>query len=97
VVINNLNIRWAGFTFRPSEANTPLFIDTNRMLPFPITLQSLEPVRIEGGQISERIGGIENAKPLLGLPPERLPLANPLAMSELFRGAVTITPDQSSL
>ena len=42
VVIHNLDVR--GVSLDPSEADTPLIVDPNAHLPFPISLQRFEPV-----------------------------------------------------
>jgi hypothetical protein len=94
VIIDNLDIQWAKLIFWPTETNAPLLVDPNGILPFPITPQRFQPVRVENGQVRERLGGIENAEPLLGLPTERLPLPDPLAGRKSFRGFVTVAADQ---
>lgn len=42
MVVNNLNPFWTSIA--PPEADTPLIIDSDTVLPRPITAQTLEPV-----------------------------------------------------
>ena len=44
VIIDNFNIDWARRTFRPVETDSPLVVDPNTVLPFPIPLQRLKTV-----------------------------------------------------
>jgi hypothetical protein len=58
VVIHNLNVeRVASFE---SEAHSPLIIDSNAPTPFPVALQSFQPVPGRASQISNGLRGIEH-------------------------------------
>jgi hypothetical protein len=58
MVIHNLNVeRVASFE---SEAHSPLIIDSNAPTPFPVALQSFQPVPGRASQISNGLCGIEH-------------------------------------
>src|SRR5438132_14139854 len=92
VVVNNLDVRWAGRILGPLKTDAPLTIDTNGMLPLAVSLQGFQTVGVERGKVAQRRSGIENAQTLLGLSPEPLPLADLLASRETLRVLVAETP-----
>jgi hypothetical protein len=84
----------------PAKAQAPLSVDSDTVLPFPITSQFLEPVRRRNPQIIERSSSVHHQElaqsdPLNGpeppgpLPPEDL-LGLPAA--EPFDHALIVTP-----
>src|SRR5689334_22464870 len=92
VIVDNLNIRWAGLIFRPVKTDAPLVIDPNGVLPLPRSLQCFQPVGVERGKIASGTGSVENAQSLLSLLPKRFPLADLFARCEMLRVPVTVTP-----
>src|SRR6266850_3707086 len=60
MIIHDLDI--VRITLRPGKADPPLVIDTNTVLPLPITLQSFQPISRRNQQITERSGTVENQK-----------------------------------
>ena len=92
VIIDNLNIRWAGIVLRPLKTNSPLVIDPNGMLSLAVSLQGFQTVGVERGKITERRSGIENPQTLLSLAPERLALAGFFAGCEALGVLVTVAP-----
>ena len=44
VVINDLDIDWAGRSFGPFEANPPLVVDADTVLSLPITIEGLKTI-----------------------------------------------------
>ena len=49
MVVSNLHI--PGGTIRPPEANSPLVIDTNAVLPYAIAFQSLQSIAGRDAQL----------------------------------------------
>lgn len=62
----------------PTEANTPLIVDPNRMLPGAIPFQGLKS-KAGAGQICERPNPVEQGNAPLGGPLERLEPRDSLA------------------
>jgi hypothetical protein len=56
MVIDNLDMSWAGGTFRPFEANPPLIVDANAVLAFSISSQHFKTVAGQHGEISQLNG-----------------------------------------
>jgi hypothetical protein len=69
VVIHNLNIRWAGTTGRPLEANPPLLVDAAK-LAGAIAAQRLQPISRQGPQCLEMAGQMR--RPCFGSYPPAL-------------------------
>ena len=51
MVVDDLNIRRPAF--RPTEANAPLLVHSNAVLPFPVAFECLEPIAWRYTQIIE--------------------------------------------
>ncbi len=51
MIINDLHI--VGVAFPPDEADSPLAVDANAMLPFPFALQSLKTVARRNGHVRQ--------------------------------------------
>ena len=60
MIIHDLNIE--RITLNPGKADPPLIIDTNTVLPLPISLQSFQTISRRNPQITERWGEVENQK-----------------------------------
>jgi hypothetical protein len=57
VIVNDFHIFGPGRS--PSEADSPLFIDSDAVLPIAIALQRLEPIAGRAAQVSQIVGGIQ--------------------------------------
>jgi hypothetical protein len=44
LVINDLDIDWAGRSFAPFKANPPLVIDADAVLSLPVTIEGFKPI-----------------------------------------------------
>ena len=53
MVVNNLNVCWAGGPAPPLKTNSPLVIDANAVLTLSVALQSFESVARQRTEISE--------------------------------------------
>ena len=71
MIIHDLDI--VRITLSPDKADPPLTIDTNTVLPLPITLQCFQQISRRNPQITERWGAVENQK---------LPSRNPFYATE---------------
>ena len=60
MIINDLYLLRRAFA--PQEADTPLIIDPDTMLPLPVAAQSLEPVSGDGCEVLQLFGVIQHAK-----------------------------------
>jgi hypothetical protein len=57
MVINDLDV--VDISLSPGEANPPLVIDPDTMLPLAVAFQGLEPVAWRDLQVLERFGAME--------------------------------------
>jgi hypothetical protein len=57
MVINNFDV--VGISLLPGEANPPLFINPDTMLPLAVAFQGLKPVAWRDLQVLERFGAME--------------------------------------
>lgn len=46
----------------PNEANSPLVVDTDRMLPVPVALQRFKPVAGRHAEIVESLGNVQQTQ-----------------------------------
>ena len=60
MVIDDLDI--VSMSGSPTEADAPLPIDANTVLPFSVTLQLLQPIRWRDLQVAQRGCRIEHSK-----------------------------------
>jgi hypothetical protein len=59
VVINDLDIRGAGFSLGPCETNPPLIVDADAVLSFSFALERLKPIARQSGEVGERNRSIQ--------------------------------------
>jgi hypothetical protein len=85
MIVHDLNIARARGSVWPGEADTPLLIDANGVLPCPIAPEGFQPVAGQVSEIGEGRGRIQNREPTFGLSLEALKGANELASREAFR------------
>ena len=62
VIIDNLNIDRARRAFGPLETYSPLVVDPNTVVPFPMPLQRLKTVPRQDRQVLKSRGGFEPIK-----------------------------------
>lgn len=85
MIVHDLNIARASGPVRPDEADTPLLIDANGVLPCPIAPKGFQPVAGQVSEIGEGRGRIQNREPAFGLGLEALKGPNKFASREAFR------------
>src|ERR1700679_2482601 len=59
VVIDDFNVRRAGFAFGPSETNSPLIVDADAVFAAAIAFQRFKAIAGQSGQIGKRYSGFE--------------------------------------
>jgi len=86
VVVNDLNPFWTSVA--PLEANTPLIIDSDTVLPRTITAQTLKPVARRNPKILQTTRGVDltqlaqrNARNARVKGRNRLPRKQPLSLT----------------
>jgi hypothetical protein len=86
VVVRDLDV--VGVTTPPSEADPPLVIDPDAVLPLPITAQSFQPVARRDAQVVQAVRSVQHPElpqchPLhIGSkPPDGVPFEQPLGVS----------------
>ena len=57
MVIHNLDVESVGFL--PAEANAPLVVDSDRMLPLSGAFERLQPIAGQAAEILEKRGRVE--------------------------------------
>ena len=53
MIIDNLDVRRPRLLIQPLEANSPLIVDANTILPLSIAGEGLESISRQGGKIPE--------------------------------------------
>jgi hypothetical protein len=51
VVVHDFDVQRPSLVLGPLETDPPPVVDPNRILAFAITLESLQTVRVEGGEV----------------------------------------------
>jgi hypothetical protein len=80
----------------PFEANPPLAIDSDTVLPLSPTAQRFQAVAGQPAEGSKGVGGVEQAEPLFRLSCETLELAYPLTIEKLLGAAIPKAPDHAN-
>src|SRR5690348_10976964 len=97
VIVNDLHVRRSWRSSRPLEANPPLLVDSNAVLPQPVALERLEPVSGQRRQISQRRGGFQPIQ----LPPRRTrkpgEAFDPLSLGEVLGVLVPVADNHGSI
>ena len=93
VIIHDLNHRGAGISIWPHEANSPLLIDANGVLPRPVALEGFETIARQGAQRSQVRRGIEDGQTLRRLIFKALERLDELPAREGFCLFVSIAQD----
>jgi len=80
VVIYNLNVAWP-IEF-PPEADAPLQVDPNTVLPSPVASERLQPIARQPGQVPERLNTVQQREPARSLVGESLKPRNTMTLKE---------------
>jgi len=76
MVVDDFNLKDTAII--PAETNSPLVIHSNAVLPFPVTLESFEPICRRNSEIIQTFGSIQHRELAKGdrddrIEPTRLP------------------------
>lgn len=93
MITDNFNIDRTRRTFEPVETDSPLVVDPNTVLPFPIPLQRFETVPRQGRQVLKSRGGFEPIEFQPGHTLNPCEGWNPLPMGKVHRSAVCVAHD----
>ena len=93
MVIHDLDIDRSGRAVRPREANAPLVIDADAVLPLPVALECLQPVARQRGKVFQAHSGVQPVEPYFDLPGESGEFSNHFAVGKAFGSLVPVTDD----
>jgi hypothetical protein len=93
MIIDNLNVDRAWRAFGPLEANPPLVIDADAVLSLPVSLQGLQPVAGDGGEVFQSRGRIQPVEPRFGLSRETRKFLDALAIGKTPGFSVPLAHD----
>ena len=79
MVVHDFDVRRACCVLGPLEANPPLHVDADAVLPCPVAFQGLEAVAGQAPQILKTRRGVQNFETLVGLSVETLKLPDKFA------------------
>jgi hypothetical protein len=82
VVVDNFDIGWS-FLF-PFKADSELVVDPDTKLAGTLTLESLQPIAAKGGEVLQRLSGIQPDQPCASLILNGNKLNNALIVQELL-------------
>ncbi len=91
MVVNNRNV--VGSVISPEETDTPLVVDSNAVLAFPVTLQGFQAVATQAGQVSELHCLIEAIQAAFRLLANVLKAGHGVAFIERLRVLAAERPD----
>lgn len=95
MIVDDFDIRRAGGVGGPFEAEAPLLVDANRILPRPVSPERFQAIARQRRQIVERCGGIQYVEAFPALAREALERAHEFAVGELFRASVPVAQDHA--
>lgn len=96
MIIDNFYAFRAAGVFRPFKANTPLHVNSDRVLSFSLPLKSFKAIRGQRGKIRKACRRLKDAKSFLGLLTKDFPFSDSLARGEAFRVFRPIAPNHIS-
>jgi hypothetical protein len=67
MVVNDLDIRRTWRAFRPLEADSPLVIDADTVLPGSVTFERFQPIASQGAEYAEAACCAEDSQPFPSL------------------------------
>lgn len=70
MVIHNLDIAGTGGVLRPREADPPLVVDTDAVLPGTVAPEGFQAIARQAAQIAQAGGSGQDLESLVGLPIE---------------------------
>jgi hypothetical protein len=96
VIVDNLDIGRPRRTWWPFEANPPLIIDADAVLPGSVTPQSFQTVAGQRAKIGEALRSFQSVEPSFRLPGKTGEFTDVFAGSEAFGAPVSIPNDHNT-
>src|SRR5262249_4681912 len=93
VVVNNFHVRWAPRTINPFEANPPLIVNADAVLPLPVTYQCFETIPGQCNQVPQRSRRLHTVQFHARGPFKSRECLNPLPSCEISGPVVPIAED----
>lgn len=93
MVVDDFNIRGAGGVGGPLEADAPLLVDANRILPGAVSPERFQAIARQRRQIVDGRGGVQYVEALPALSREALERPHEFAVGKLFRASVPAAQD----
>ena len=93
MVVDNFHALRARAVDWPFKADAPAIVDPDGVLPFPVSSQRFEAVRVQRGEITQASRSVENPQALLSLATERSPFGDTRPVGEPLRSPVPIALD----
>jgi hypothetical protein len=93
MIIDDLDIDWAGRAFRPLETNPPLVIDADAILTLPIAPQPFQAITGQCGEVFQTRRGVEPVQTYFSLPGEPGEFPNMAAFGKALASLVPVTHD----
>ena len=90
MIVHDFDVRRARGVLGPLEANPPLHVDADAVLPCPVAFQRLEAVAGETPQILKTRRGVQNFETLIGLSVKPLKLPDKFAARKSFGSFVAV-------
>jgi hypothetical protein len=88
MVVDDFNLK--DMAIIPAETNSPLVIHSNAVLPFPVTLESFEPICRRNSEIIQTFGSIQHRELAKGDRDDRI---EPTRLSPLPKVASLFAPE----
>ena len=82
MVIHDLNLAWPRLAVRPFEADTPLPVDADGMLPSAVATERFQPIAWQSPQRLEGWRRMQDGQPLDGLLPKALKISHDLTVGK---------------
>jgi len=95
MVVHDFDVRRACCVLGPLEANPPLHVDTDAVLPCPVAFQAFETVAGQSPQVFKASRGVQNFEALVCLPVETLKLPDKFALCESFGSFVAVVQNHA--
>jgi len=93
MIIDDLDIHRPGRAVTPLEANSPIVVNTNAMLPSSVSFQRLEPVSGQCSEILQVPSGMQPIQARFRLPRKAGKLSDELTGRETLGSLVSIAED----
>ena len=95
MVVHDFDVRRASCVLGSFEANAPLHVDADAVLPCPVAFQGPRAIAGEAPQILKARGGVQNFETLVSLSVEPLKLQDKFAAPKRFGSFVAVAQNHA--